>query len=373
MKYKVCSRCLMDTSDSEIVFDKHGVCNHCLRYDILKDTRTIPRENAAGEMRRLVEKIQLKGKNKEYDCIIGVSGGVDSTYVAYLAKKNGLRPLAVHLDNGWNSDLATKNIHKVLKKMDIDLVTHVIDWREFKSLQKSFLNASVPDGEIPTDHAIDAILWKTADKYNVKFILSGMNFATESLSVPTWAYGHSDWKYIRSIHKKFSGSKLSSYPRFGFMYLFYVNFVKNIRIASLLNYIEYDKSETIKLLERELDWVSYGGKHYESIYTRFYQGYILPKKFNIDKRRGHLSDLVNSGQITRDEALIEIDKPPLSEEMLCDDKLFVMKKLDYTEESFAQMISSENKTFKDYPNSYSFVQFLRYLVNVLRKFNLYPK
>jgi N-acetyl sugar amidotransferase len=373
MEYKICSRCIMDTSDSEIIFDKHGVCNHCLRYYTLKETRIIPREEAADKMKLLVDKIRLKGKGKEYDCIVGVSGGVDSTYVVYLAKKNGLKPLAVHLDNGWNSDLATKNIHKVLKKMDIDLVTHVIDWREFKSLQKSFLDASVPDGEIPTDHAISAILWKTADKYNIKFILSGMNFATESFSVPTWAYGHSDWKYIKSIHKIFRNYNLNSYPHFGFMYLFYINFIKNVRIISLLNYIDYNKSETIKLLERELGWLNYGGKHYESIYTRFYQGFILPKKFNIDKRIGHLSDLINSGQITRDEALIEIDKPALSKEMLRDDTLFVMKKLDYTEKSFAQMLSSKNKLFKDYPNSYSFVQFLRQLVNVLRKFDLYPK
>ena len=373
MEYKICSRCIMDTSDCEIVFDKYGVCNHCLRYDDLNSVRTIPKDKAKSEMQRLVKQIKLKGKNKEYDCIVGVSGGVDSTYVAYLAKKNGLRPLAVHLDNGWNSDLATKNIYKVLKKMDIDLVTHVIDWNEFKALQKSFLNASVPDGEIPSDHAIDALLWRTADKFNIKFILSGMNFATESLSVPTWAYGHSDWKYIRSIHKKFSKSKLNTFPHFGFVYLFYVNFIKNVRIVSLLNYIEYDKKKIISLLEKELGWENYGGKHYESIYTRFYQGYILPKKFNIDKRRGHLSDLINSGQISRDAALIEIDKPPLSKEMLRDDMLFVMKKLDYSQESFEQMISSENKTYKNYPNSYAFVQFLRYLVNVLRKFNLYPK
>ena len=369
----ICSRCIMDTSDAEIIFDDQGVCNHCLRYDVLKDTRTIPRENAAKEMKLLIDKIKRRGKGKEYDCIVGVSGGVDSTYVAYLAKINGLKPLAVHLDNGWNSDLATKNIHKVLKKMDIDLVTHVIDWNEFKDLQKSFLDASVPDGEIPTDHAIDAILWKTAGKYNIKFILSGMNFATVSLSVPAWAYGHSDWKYIKAVHKKFRNSSLSSYPHFGFMYLFYINFVKNVRIASLLNYIDYDKSETIKLLERELDWVSYGGKHYESIYTRFYQGYVLPEKFNIDKRRGHLSDLVNSEQITRTEALLEIEEPALSKNMLRDDKKFVIKKLDYTEKSFEKMLSSKNRTFREYPNSYSFVQFLRRLVNMLRKFDLYPK
>ncbi|MDB3965382.1 hypothetical protein N9401_04270, partial [Amylibacter sp.] len=274
---------------------------------------------------------------------------------------------------GWNSDLATANIHKVLNKMDIDLVTHVIDWGEFKELQKSFLKASVPDGEIPTDHAIDAILWKTADKYNIKYILSGMNFSTEAMSVRTWAYGHSDWKYIRSIHKKFKKSSLSTYPRFGFIYLFYVNFIKNIRIISFLNYINYDKAEAINILQQELGWVSYGGKHYESIYTRFFQGFILPEKFNIDKRRGHLSDLINSGQITRAEALIEIKQPALSEEMLRDDKQFFMKKLDYNKESFENFLVSENKRFSDYPNSYRFVQFLRQLVNILRKFGFYPK
>lgn len=373
MEYQICSRCIMDTSDTQITFDNEGVCNHCLRYFSLKDLRTIPPETAAEEMQGLINKIRLKGKNSNYDCIVGVSGGVDSTYVAYLAKQNGLRPLAVHLDNGWNSDLATANIHKVLNKLDIDLVTHVIDWEEFKNLQKSFLEASVPDGEIPTDHAIDAILWKTADKYNIKYILSGMNFATESMSVPTWAYGHSDWKYIRAIHKIFKNTSLKTYPRFSFMYLFYVTFIKNVRIVSLLNYIQYDKFEAMKILERELGWVSYGGKHYESIYTRFYQGFILPEKFNIDKRRGHLSDLINSNQITRKEALIEIDQPALSQEMLREDKQFFMKKMDQTQKDFDDFMASPNMSFTDYPNSYKFVQFLRGLVNMLRKFGIYPK
>lgn len=373
MEYKICSRCIMDTSDTQITFDSDGVCNHCLRYCELKESRTIPQETATEEMRALINKIRLKGKNDDYDCVIGVSGGVDSTYVAYIAKKLGLRPLAVHLDNGWNSDLATANIHKVLNKLDIDLVTHVIDWQEFKNLQKSFLNASVPDGEIPTDHAIDAILWKTADKYNIKYILSGMNFATESMSVPTWAYGHSDWKYIRSIHKNFKNTSLKTFPHFNFMYLFYVNFIKNVRIVSFLNYIKYDKTEAMQILESELGWVSYGGKHYESIYTRFYQGYILPEKFNIDKRRGHLSDLINSQQISRKDALVEIDNPALSQDMLREDMQFFMKKMDYTKKDFDDFIKSPNMSFTDYPNSYKFVQFLRRLVNLLRKFGFYPK
>lgn len=371
--YQICTKCIMDTSDPEIVFNDEGVCNHCLRYENLISDRVYPKNEAKKKLDDLVSRIKRKSKKKEYDCIVGVSGGVDSTYVAYLVKNLGLNPLAIHLDNGWNSDLATKNIEKVLKKLHIDLITHVIDWREFKELQLSFLKASVPDGEIPTDHAIDALMWRMADKHNVKYIISGMNFATESLSVPLWSYGHSDWKYIKSVHKKFSNVSLKTFPHFGFIYLFYVTFIKRLRIVSILNYIDYNKEETIKFLENELDWEYYGGKHYESIYTRFYQGYILPEKFNIDKRRGHLSDLINANQLTRKLALLEIEKPALLPEMLFEDKNYVMKKLSLTTESFEKIINSKNKTFRDYPNSYDFVQFLRRFVNILRRFGLYPK
>lgn len=369
-----CSRCIMNNEvDKDLVLDEQGVCNHCHRYDELLDSRVFKGSEAKTKLDALVAKIKKQGKNKEYDCIVGVSGGVDSTYVAYLTKTLGLRPLAIHFDNGWNSELAVKNVEKVLKKLDIDLMTYVINWDEFKDLQLSFLKASTPDGEIPTDHAIYALLWREAVKNNIKYIISGMNFTTESVSVPSWSYGHSDWKYIRSVHKQFGNVPLKTYPRYSFWYLFYVNFIRGVRTVSILNYVDYNKDKVMDLLQNELGWVYYGGKHHESIYTRFYQGHVLPNKFNIDKRVGHLSDLINAGQLSREDALAEVQLPPYPEDLQEQDKEYVCKKLNLSLEEFDSIMKSEVKSFKDYPNSYDFVQFLRRLVNKLRKSGLYPK
>ena len=210
--FKECIRCLMNNkADAAINFDDVNLCHHCRRYDSLKTSRLAQNSN---EFEQLIAKIKSQGAGKKYDCIVGISGGVDSTYVIYLAKKSGLRPLAVHFDNGWNTDLAVKNIENTLKKLDVDLVTYVVDWREFRDIQHSFLKAAVPDGEIPTDHAISATLWQTARKYNIRTILSGLNFATEAVHVPNWSYGHSDWKYISAIHKRFGSKKNQYLPSF---------------------------------------------------------------------------------------------------------------------------------------------------------------
>lgn len=369
-----CKRCVMSSeADPDITFNAEGICNHCQRYDNLVNTRIASPETRDQEFKALIDRIKRDGKGKEYDCLVGVSGGVDSTYVAYLAKTHGLRPLAVHFDNGWDSELAVKNIQQVLNRLNIDLVTYVVDWEEFRDLQLSFLKASVPDGEIPTDHGIDALVWRQASKYGIKYILSGMNFATESISVPSWAYGHSDWKYISGVHKKFGSKKLRSFPHFSFLYLFYVNLIRRVRIVSLLNYVDYNKGETKAFLGKELGWVDYGGKHFESIYTRFFQGVILPQKFGIDKRIGHLSDLINARQVTKAEAREELATPTYDPTLQRQDRLYVIKKLGLTEAKFDELMALPVKSFRDYPNSYSFVQFLRNGVNALRRFGLYPK
>lgn len=369
-----CKRCVMSSvADPDISFDADGVCSHCQRYDKLRDTRVASPETRDQEFKSLIERIKRDGKGKEYDCLVGVSGGVDSTYVAYLAKTHGLRPLAVHYDNGWDSELAVKNIELVLTRLNIDLVTFVVDWEEFRDLQLSFLKASVPDGEIPTDHGIDALVWRQASKYGIRYILSGMNFATEAISVPSWAYGHSDWKYIRGVHKKFGSQKLKSFPHFSFAYLFYVNIIRRIRIVSLLNYIDYNKSETKEFLTKELGWMDYGGKHFESIYTRFFQGVILPQKFGIDKRIGHFSDLINAGQISRADAVEGLSTPTYDPSIQSQDRIYVIKKLGLTVSQFEELMTRPIKTFRDYPNSYSFVQLLRNTINILRRFGLYPK
>lgn len=371
--YRRCTRCIMDTTDNNIYFDADGVCNHCHRYDKLLSSRIHSAANSAVKLENLIKNIKDAGRNSDYDCIIGVSGGVDSTFVAYLTKKFGLRPLAIHFDNGWNSELAVSNIEKVLDKLDINLYTYVINWPVFKDLQLSFLKASTPDGEIPTDHAINALLFREASRRKIKYIINGMNFKTESMAVESWAYGHSDWKYIKSIHKIFGTRELTKYPKYNFYNLFYWTFIKRIKVVSILNYIDYNKEHTMEILQNQLGWIYYGGKHYESIYTRFYQGYILPNKFNIDKRIGHLSDLIRSGQLRREDALIDIQNPIYDDKLLIQDREFVIKKLGLSTESFENLIDKPRKSFIDYPNSYNTVKRVKKLVNFLRMKGLYSK
>ena len=371
--YQQCKRCIMDTScDIDIFFNSMGECNHCLRYDELLSSRVV-QNNKEKILEDVVSKIKLAGKGKEYDCIVGVSGGVDSTYVAYLTKELGLRALAIHFDNGWNSELAVKNIERVLNKLDIDLYTYVIDWPEFRDLQRAFLKASTPDGEIPTDHAIFALLWQEANKRGIKYIISGMNFTTESISVPSWSYGHSDWRYIKDVHKKYGTIPLKTYPHFNFTYLFYINIIRNVRTISILNYVDYNKEYVMSILQDKLGWEYYGGKHYESIYTRFYQSYILPKKFGVDKRYGHLSDLINAGQLKKEDALVEIKKPPYPVNMQEQDKVYVTKKLGLNLEEFDSIMTSKVKSFRGYKNSFDFVKILKKIVNKLRLLGMYPR
>lgn len=372
--YAACIRCIMDIrADPSIRFDERGLCHHCQRYDQLVSTRVITGEAGRRALQQLVDRIKITGRGREYDCIIGVSGGVDSTYVAYLVKKAGLRPLAVHFDNGWNSELAVKNIERILKKLEIDLYTYVVDWEEFRDLQVAFLKASTPDGEIPTDHAIFALLWREAARRGIRYIVSGMNFTTESVSVPDWSYGHSDWRYVKDVHRRFGKCGLRSYPHFSLSYLIYVNFLRGVRTVSILNYVDYHKEQAMALLRDELGWVYYGGKHHESIYTRFYQGHLLPTKFGIDKRYGHLSDLINAGQLTREQALEEIARPPYPVDEQQRDLEYVVKKLGLTPQGFDEIMKLPPKSFRDYRNSFDRVQMLKRWVNRLRGAGMYPQ
>jgi N-acetyl sugar amidotransferase len=366
--HRVCSVSIMDNvADPNITFDENGISNYYYEYQKKAKQRLFNAGDNDQMLKGLVDKIKAAGKNKEYDCLIGISGGVDSTFVAYKVKEMGLRPLAIHFDNGWNSELAVKNIETTLKKLDIDLYTYVIDWEEFKSLQIAFLKASTPDGEIPTDHAIFALLFKIANENNIKYILNGNNFATESVLPPTWAYGHIDWFYIKTINKRFGTRKLRNYPKLSLTSYFYYSFVRKIKIVSLLNYLQYNKSEAMEILKTKLEWKYYGGKHYESVYTRFYQGYILPHKFNIDKRKAHLSSLIFSGQITKEDALEELNKPSYPAGLLEQDKLFVLKKFNITEKEFDSIMTLSNKTYQDYPNKSRLLGLLRRVLNKLRE------
>jgi N-acetyl sugar amidotransferase len=360
-------------ADKAITFNENGLCHHCLRYDQLHQTRVVPTERSLSELSRLANQIKRSNNGGKYDCVIGVSGGVDSTYVAYLTSKLGLKPLAVHFDNGWNSELAVKNIENTLQNLNIDLDTYVVDWEEFKDLQRAFLLASTPDGEVPTDHGIYAALWKAADKHNIKYIITGMNFATESMSIPQWSYGHSDYFYIKTIAKKFGTRKLKTFPGFSVGYLFYLTFLRRIKRVSILNYVNYNKDDAIKTIEKELAWKPYGGKHHESIYTRFWQGVVLPQKFGIDKRYAHFSDLINSGQLTKSAALSELSKPTYSRELQAADRIYVAKKLGFRDEEFEAVMALPIKSFRDYPNKHKTISLLKSIVDILRKNNVYPK
>lgn len=345
----VCVKCVMDTTDPNIAFDGSGVCNHCREYE-----ERVKRQVASGGqgrriLKRIVEKIKEDGANREYDCIIGVSGGVDSTFVAYKVKGLGLRPLAVHLDNGWDSELAVKNIQNVLELLDIDLYTYVLDWEEFKDLQLSFLKASTPDSEIPTDHAIVALLRMMTKKMRVRYIIMGSNVRTETHVPDAWSQGHIDWRYIRSVHRQFGSVPLRSFPHSG-LWAFQRDRLTGRKWINILDYVDYVKRDAMQVLQSELGWKYYGGKHHESIYTRFYQGYILPRKFGYDKRKSHCSSLICSGEMTREEALKELKADTYPSVLQEEDRVYVIKKLGLTERGFDEIMRRPKKTYEDYPS-----------------------
>lgn len=364
--YRICTRCIMDTSDPDIVFDPDGVCNHCYRYDIQLSGRVAPAGERDARLGALVAEMKAEGSGRDYDCIIGVSGGVDSTYVAWLTKELGLRPLAVHFDNGWNSELAVANIEKTLERLSIDLSTFVIDWEEFKDLQLSFLKASTPDGEVPTDHAIVALLYKAAAKYGIKHILLGTNVASEAIMPIKWGYGYSDYRYIKAVQTRFGSKKLRTYPHYTLPKLAEYMFLRKIRLVPILDYVDYRKEEAMKRIEDDLGWTYYGGKHYESIYTRFYQAYVLPQKFGIDKRRAHNANLVLSGQMSREVALAGLEAPTAPEDLIREDMEYVCKKFGLSKSDLDALMALPMRTFLNYPNSFDRLEKAKKVIQFLR-------
>lgn len=363
-----CSRCVMDTTAKEISFDDNGECNFCKHYDIVEKSEVFSDKIGQEKLDLLVSEIKKKGKNKKYDVLIGLSGGVDSSYVAYLLKKKyNLRALAVHLDNGWNTELAVANVEEIIKRLDIDLITNVLDWEEFRDIQSSFLKSSISNIEIPTDHAIWATLVKTAGKYGISYIVAGNNVVTESIMPESWLYGSKDSKLIRSIHKKFGKIKMKTYPYLTTFDFFKFLILKNIRWVPILNYVPFVKEEAKQLLIDELGWRDYGGKHYENIFTRFFHAYYLPEKFGYDLRKCYLSALVCSGQMNRGEALKELNNPPASKKVLNEDRDYVIKKLGLSNDEFDNIISNLNKEYTDFPNNESLWQKFDWFVKIARK------
>ncbi|MBI4405586.1 MAG: N-acetyl sugar amidotransferase [Deltaproteobacteria bacterium] len=364
--YRVCRRCIMDTTDPQIRFNADGICNHCLKYEVDIHTKVHKRELADARLKEKIDDIKRAGQGKQYDCILGISGGVDSTYVAYLARKWGLRPLAVHFDNGWNSEIAVTNIEYALKKLDIDLYTYVVEWDEFRDLQLAFLRASIQNAEIPTDHGIAAILFQSAIKFKVRYILTGDNIATEAILPDSWAHSYWDYRLIQSIHKEFGRVPLKTFPRLPFRRMLYYRYIRPIERVCILDYVPYVKNEAIELLKKELGWQSYGGKHCESVFTRFFQSYILPNKFKFDKRRAHLSSLICSEQISRDQALEELKRDPYDSRMMQSDKEYVAKKLGITLREFEQIMALPIRTYRDYPSDHFLLSGGKEILNWVR-------
>jgi N-acetyl sugar amidotransferase len=346
--YQICARCVMDTSDPCIKFDKNGVCNHCTRHEELIKKYVLAGQEAERKLNAIAARIRKQGRNKEYDSVLGVSGGADSTYTAYIAKKLGLRPLAVHLDNGWNAELAVCNIERTLKRLGIDLYTHVIDWDEFRDLQLSYLKSGVINIEALTDHAIWAILYRVAAERGIKYILLGTNVITEGILPTSWGYDNKDSVNIRDIHRRYGTMKLQTFPILTMPRFLYYHYVKGIRTVSLLNYVPYIKKEIKPFLHDELGWKDYSGKHGESIFTYFYQSYILPRRLKVDKRRAHLSCLVCAGEITREEALKELEKPLYTDQELREMKEYVSKKMNVTEEEFENYMALPVRSHSDF-------------------------
>lgn len=368
-KYEICSNCILDTSDSNITFDSRGWCDYCNNFHarILPNWRT----DAVGQAQiwRQVEAIKRDGKGRDHDCLIGLSGGVDSSYVTYLAKeKFGLRPLLYHVDAGWNSQQAVNNIERLVDGLGLELFTEVIDWEEMKDLQLAFFKAQVPHVDTPQDHAFFAGLYNFAAQQGVRHILTGANYSTECVREPLeWHYHASDLRQLKDIHRRFGTRPLKSFPMADiFTYKLYYRWVKGVRIVKPLNHVPFFKEAAMQELVDRFGWQRYAHKHYESRFTRFYEGYWLPTKFGYDKRRAHFSSLILTQQLTRDEALQKIALPAYDEATIAQDFEYVATKLDLTVPEFRDLMNGPNKSYRDYKNNMALINFGTQVLRALR-------
>ncbi|MBI2722902.1 MAG: N-acetyl sugar amidotransferase [Bacteroidetes bacterium] len=344
----------MDTTTALISFDENGVCNFCHEYEQLaKETVDRPRGIRYKELEDVVTILKEEGKTQQYDCLLGLSGGVDSSYMALVAKDHGLKPLVVHFDNGWNSEIANRNIEGVLRYCDFDLFTYVIDWNEFKDLQMAYIKASVLDIEVPTDQLIFASLFKIAKEKNIKSILSGNNIRTEGILPADWCYENKlDFINLYNINKKFGKNDLKNFPRLRLGDK--ARYKKQgFKLVSILDKVDFDLKEVTERLIKDTGFKPFPGKHHESIFTRFYQGYILPRKFNVDKRKAHLSSLINSGNISREDALAELKKPTYDLDEQQKDLDYALKKFDLSPEQFDKIMKEKPVPHSVYGDEYS--------------------
>lgn len=351
--YQICANCIMDTSDSGIVFDERGWCDYCNNYHDNIVPNWHPDERGEREIMAQVEQIKRDGKGRDHDCLIGLSGGVDSSYVTYIAKeKFGLRPLLYHVDAGWNSQQAVNNIEKLVDGLDLDLFTEVVDWPEMRDLQLAFFKANVPHLDTPQDHAFFAGLYNFAAKNDVKYILTGANYSTECVREPLeWHYHASDLRQLKDIHRRFGTRPLKKFPLAGiFKFKIWYRFAKGVRVVKPLNSIPFHKEEAMQELVDKFGWQKYAHKHYESRFTRFYESYWLPTKFGYDKRRAHFSSLILTGQLDRDEALAKIAIPAYDPNTIAEDFEYIATKLGITVDDLRAYHEGPKKTFRDYKN-----------------------
>ena len=347
----ICSNCVMDTTDSAIVFDENGVCDHCLGFycDIEPNWNTDDRGRA--ELDRMAERIRRDGKGRDFDCIIGMSGGIDSSYLVYAAKEMmDLRPLVFHVDAGWNSQIAVNNIEKIVDGLGLDLYTEVIDWQEMKDLQLAFFKSGVPHIDTPQDHAFFATMYKFAEQHKIKNILTGANYSTECIRNPIeWMYYQSDSIQLRDIHRKFGSRKLRNFPTTSILkHKVYLPYIKRIKVLRPLNSMPYIKDEAVKLLTEQFGWQPYPQKHFESRFTKFYESYWLPEKFGFDTRKVQYSSLIVTGQMTRKEALEKLKPPAYDPETIDQDFEYIATKLGITVEELRGYFNAPNKTYQDY-------------------------
>jgi N-acetyl sugar amidotransferase len=358
----------MDTTDPEITFDADGVCSHCRAFDEVARPNWFPNEEGRRRLEPIVERIKREGRGGDYDCVIGLSGGIDSSYLAVQVKRLGLRPLVVHVDAGWNSELAVKNIENLVQALGFDLFTVVIDWEEMRDLQVAFLRAGVPNQDIPQDHAFFAGLYHFATQERIRWMLSGGNYATEAILPRAWGFNAMDARHIRAVHRQFGHIPLRTFPTVSFFDL-YIRFPLLLRMKVLrpLDFMPYDKTRAMEDLAVSHGWRYYGAKHYESVWTKFFQGYWLPARFGYDKRRAHLSSLIVSGQLSRAAALAELAQPAYSTDELRHDRAFVAKKLGLTEDELEALRCAPLHSHLDYPSQEGYRRLIRSLWRRLPK------
>lgn len=357
----------MDTSDPDISFDDTGICNHCREYEKKEASEVHYDYNGAIELSYIARQIKQEGKKKPFDCIIGLSGGLDSSYAALqVVKLLGLRPLAISLDNGFDTPLAQRNVKNIVKKLGLKWERCDFDNPAYHDLQVSFLKASVINAEAPTDHLITALLYRIARRERVRWIITGGNVVTEGIMPKAWGYDAKDWRHIKAIQKKFGKYCIDDFPHLTLWHWCWFTFISRIKFFPILNWIPYNREKARQELE-QLDWIDYEKKHFESVYTRFYQAYILPKKFGIDKRRAHLSTLINSGQLSRQEALRELEEPYYPKEDQERDKEIICRKLGISIASFEGFMEQEVKDFRSYGSNERWFRLFKGFVGFARR------